>query len=221
MPSPSAPAGVCSRSSQDGEESMRRRETNGYSLIEVLVAIAITSVVLLTVITLFYMGRRNVYSGKQQTIAVASGTQMLEDLSTMTAQDFGTNFNMDDSTTLGTVTLQGVADGPNGQLAFANSIGRDTSVCTVASTTPYAIDCGANDPNKYMAKWLRTLVPADNQNAVLTNPIIGLVLTPRTPTDPAKKFTTAQFIRARAYISWEEGSKRRRYAFFDTSRVNR
>ena len=199
---------------------MKRRKANGYSLIEVLIAVAITSVVLLTVITLFYMGRRNVYSGKQQTVAVASGTQILEDLSTMTAQDLGINFSMDDATPLVTITLQGVADGPNGQLAFDNSIGRDSSNCTVATTTPYAIAC-TNDPTGYMAKWLRTLVPQANTSSVLTNPVIGLVFTPRSPAVIANQFTTARFIRARVYVSWEEGSKRRRYAFFDTTKVNR
>jgi len=59
---------------------MSKRNQSGYSLIEVLIAIAITSVVLLTVVTLFYMGRRNVYSGKQMTYAVSVGTRVLEDL---------------------------------------------------------------------------------------------------------------------------------------------
>ena len=199
---------------------MKKRPESGYSLIEVLIAIAITSVVLLTVITLFYMGRRNVYSGKQQTIAVAAGTQILEDFSTMTAQDLGTNFGITDATGLTTITLDGVADGPNGQLAFANSIGRDSSACTVASTTPYAITC-TTDPNGYMAKWLRLLSPAENRSEVLLNPIIGVVFTPRSPLSIATQFTTARFIRARIYVSWEEGPNRRRYAFFDTTKVNR
>jgi prepilin-type N-terminal cleavage/methylation domain-containing protein len=204
---------------------MKRRDRSGYSLIEVLVAIAITSIVLLTVITLFYMGRRNIYSGKQQTVAVATATQILEDFSTMTAQDLGTNFNITDSTTLGTVTLQGVADAPSGQLSFDNSISRSTSTCTVDTTAPYAISC-TDDPSaagspKFLAKWLRTLVPQANTDSVLASPIIGVVFTPRNPTDGAKKFTTAQFIRARIYVSWVEGTKRRRYAFFDTTKVNR
>ena len=203
------------------EESMMRKEQSGYSLIEVLIAIAITSVVLLTVITLFYMGRRNVYSGKQQTLAVATGTQILEDLSTMTAQDLGTNFNIDDAVIPGPVVLQGISDGPSGQLSFANSIGRDSSNCTVSSTAPaYAITC-TNDPTGYMAKWLRTLSPQANKSAVLTNPLIGMVITPRLPANVNLKFTTAEFIRVRVYVSWEEGSNRRRYAFFDTSKVNR
>lgn len=200
---------------------MKRRQANGYSLIEVLIAIAITSVVLLTVITLFYMGRRNVYSGKQQTIAVAAGTQVLEDLSTMTAQDLGTNFNITDASIFGTITLQGVVNsGVNGQLDFTNSIARDSSNCTIASSTPYAITC-TNDPNGYMAKWLRLLSPAENRSEVLTNPVVGVVMTPRSPVNVAAEFSTARFIRARVYISWEEGSNFRRYAFFDTTKVNR
>jgi len=193
---------------------------HGYSLIEVLVAMAITSVVLLTVITLFYMGRRNVYSGKQMTAAAAMGTQIMEDLSTMTAQDLGTNFNITDATTLGTVTLQNVVGASSGQIAFTNSIGRDSSACTVSTTTPYPITC-TNDPNGYMAKWLRALIPQTNRASVMTSPLIGIVFTPRNPTIPAQQFTTAQFIRARVYVSWQEGTTRRRYAFFDTTKVNR
>lgn len=195
---------------------------HGYSLIEVLIAMAITSVVLLTVVTLFYMGRRNVYSGKQMTAAAAMGTQIMEDLSTMTAQDLGTNFNMDDSTTLGTVTLQNVVGASGGQISFTNSIGRDSSACTVdTSGAPYAITNCGNDPNGFMAKWLRTLIPQANKASVMTNPLIGIVFTPRAPTNPAQKFTTAQFVRARVYVSWQEGPTRRRYAFFDTTKVNR
>ena len=193
---------------------------HGYSLVEVLIAMAITSVVLLTVITLFYMGRRNVYSGKQMTAAAASGTQIMEDLSTMTAQDLGTNFNMDDSTTLGTVTLQNVVGASGGQISFDNSIGRDSSACTVLTSSPYTITC-TNDPNGFMAKWLRTLIPQANKASVMTSPLIGIVFTPRNPTNVSQKFTTAQFIRARVYISWQEGPTRRRYAFLDTTKVNR
>jgi prepilin-type N-terminal cleavage/methylation domain-containing protein len=202
------------------ERTAMKPRQRGYSLVEVLIAMAITSVVLLTVVTLFYMGRRNVYSGKQMSVAAAMGTQILEDLSTMTALDLGTNFNIADSPTFPGVTLQGVVTEPNGQLTFDNSIGRDSSNCSVATSTPYAITC-TNDPNGYMAKWLRTLIPQSNASSVMTNPVIGLVFTPRSPTDASKAFTTAQFIRVRVYVSWEEGKNHRRYAFFDTTKVNR
>src|SRR4029077_8963269 len=90
------------------DRTVMKPRQRGYSLVEVLIAMAITSVVLLTVVTLFYMGRRNVYSGKQMTVAAASGTQILEHLSTMTAGDIVTNFNLTDATTLTTVTLSNV-----------------------------------------------------------------------------------------------------------------
>jgi len=198
---------------------MKTRQ-HGYSLVEVLIAMAITSVVLLTVVTLFYMGRKNVYSGKQMTVAAASGTQILEDLSTMTAGDIVTNFNLSDANALSTITLPNVLGAPNGQVSFDNSIGRDSSTCSVATSTPYTITC-PDDPNGYMVKWLRTLVPQGDKNLMLSNPVVGFVFTPRSPTDVARKVTTAQFIRARIYVSWQEGPTRRRYAFFDTTKVNR
>src|SRR5712692_5968412 len=108
---------------------MKKREF-GYSLVEVLIALAITSIVLLTVVTLFYMGRRNVYSGKQRTYAVSVGTRVLEDLSAMTYSDIQTNFNIDDKTQLVSVTLQGVGGllgAKNGDLIYADSIERTTS----------------------------------------------------------------------------------------------
>jgi prepilin-type N-terminal cleavage/methylation domain-containing protein len=202
------------------ETTAMKTRQHGYSLVEVLIAMAITSVVLLTVVTLFYMGRKNVYSGKQMTVAAATGTQILEDLSTMTAQDLGTNFNIDDNTALSTITLQNVMGAPSGQISFASSIGRDSSACTVLTSTPYTITC-PNDPNGYMVKWLRTLIPQGNRSTMMTNPLIGFVFTPRSPTIVAQKFTTAQFVRARIYVSWQEGPTRRRYAFFDTTKVNR
>src|SRR5205814_7409807 len=105
---------------------------HGYSLIEVLIAMAITSVVLLTVVTLFYMGRRNVYSGKQMTYAVSVGTRMLEDLSAQTSSDVLSSFNVTDATpTNGTVTVYGLGGAGTGKFAFTNSVGRDTSTCTV------------------------------------------------------------------------------------------
>src|SRR5689334_8874944 len=80
----------------------------GYSLIEVLIAIAITSVVLLTVVTLFYMGRRNVYSGKQMTYAVSVGTRALEDVSQMTLSDVISNFGIGSNQAMPGATVNGI-----------------------------------------------------------------------------------------------------------------
>ena len=180
---------------------MKRSET-GYSLIEVLIAIAITAIVLLTVVTLFYMGRRNVYSGKQMTYSVSVGTRMLEDLSSMTASDVGNNFNISDATTLGSVSVEGVT--------YANSIARDTTGCTGSPVT-----C-TNDPSGFLAGWDTKI-----DQTKLSNAQLGLIITPRAPTDSTKPWSTATFIRVRAYVQWDEAKNRRRIAFFDTTKVNR
>lgn len=193
---------------------MSKRNQSGYSLIEVLIAIAITSVVLLTVVTLFYMGRRNVYSGKQTTYAVSVGTRVLEDLSNMTATDVRTNFKIDDNTTLGTVTVQGLGAFAGNGMSIDNSVGRDTTVCTTNAMPPPAWNCGANDPNNYLAAWNDLI-----GQSKLTNCVVGLVITPRNPTDVNKKWTTAQYTKVRAYVQWDEGPGRKRLAYFDTTKV--
>lgn len=179
------------------EQRTMKRQSAGYSLVEVLIAIAITGVVLLTVVTLFYMGRRNVYSGKQMTYAVSVGTRVMEDLSTMTATDIDTAFGIDDTTaTTGSVTLNGVD--------YPNSVGRDTTMT------------GTNDAGGYLAKWNSII-----DQSKLTNGTVGLVITPHNPADAAKPWTTARFTRIRAYVQWDEAKNRRRIAFFDTTKVTR
>jgi prepilin-type N-terminal cleavage/methylation domain-containing protein len=193
----------------------------GYSLVEVLIAIAITSVVLLTVVTLFYMGRRNVYSGKQMTYAVSVGTRMLEDISALTASDVLSSFNINDQTpTNGTVTVNGLTT--NGaKMDITNSIGRDTSVC---DTTVTPINCGADDVGKYLSAWAGLLDPSK-----LTNGQAGVVITPRNVPNPAPQscsnppcpWTSARYLKVRAWVAWDEAKNRRRIAFFDTTKVNR
>ena len=191
---------------------MKKRQS-GYSLVEVLIAVAITGTVLLTVVTLFYMGRRNVYSGKQMTYAVSVGTRVMEDMSTMTTGDLLTAFGIDDTTTqqdvivcsnnllpLGTTTCGGGTT-----VTFASSTERDTA--NISSTT---------DPGGYLAKWATLM-----DNSKLTNGKVGLVVTARSPADTAAPWTSARFTRVRAYVQWEEAKNRTRVAFFDTTKVNR
>lgn len=196
---------------------------NGYSLVEVLIAIAITSVVLLTVVTLFYMGRRNVYSGKQMTYAVSVGTRMLEDISALTASDVLTSFNINDQTaTNGTVTVNGLSQAGS-NLTFNNSVGRDTSTCTVNGTPPPAYTC-TNDAGQYLSAWRSLLDPSK-----LTNGQAGVVITPRNVPNPAPNscasppcpWTSARYLKVRAWVAWDEAKNRRRIAFFDTTKVNR
>jgi prepilin-type N-terminal cleavage/methylation domain-containing protein len=200
------------------------RKTAGYSLIEVLVAIAITSVVLLTIVTLFYVGKRNVYAGKERSYAVAAGTRIMEDLSAMTAEDVQHAFNLDDNTDLSNaVTLDGLPPGSqgtngSGQIVVNNSVLRDSSACTWSA----GWTC-TNDTDKYMANWMTEIAASGNTSEKLANPVIGIIITPRTPTDNAKKVTTAQFTKIRVFIRWDEAgaSSAHRYAIFDTSKVSR
>lgn len=199
---------------------MKQRTQSGYSLVEVLIALAITSIVLLTVVTLFYMGRRNVYSGKQMTYAVSVGTRILEDLSSMAMTDAQTNFNIDDNTAVGTVNVAGLSSAGNYETTYANSVGRDTTTCTASGTPPAVTYTCTNDTGGYLAKW-RALI----EESKLTNARVGLIFTPRSPANPAGcancPWTTARFLKIRAYVSWEEAKDRRRVAFFDTTKVNR
>jgi len=202
---------------------MRKRTQSGYSLVEVLIAMAITSVVLLTVVTLFYMGRRNVYSGKQTTYAVSVGTRMMEDISTMTANDLLANFNITNSTAQSTVTITGIAPGAaGGTQSIASSAKRDTTSCTPNGSPPPAFTC-AHDTAQYLSKW-KDLIDASK----LTNGEVGLVITPRDPSNatafcpnPPCPWTTARFLKVRAYIAWDEAANRRRLAIYDTTKVNR
>jgi prepilin-type N-terminal cleavage/methylation domain-containing protein len=209
---------------------MNERSKAGYSLVEVLIALAITSVVLLTVVPLFYMGRRNVYSGKQMTYAVSVGTRMLEDLSTMAMSDLvgsGTGsvsyFNIDNTTALNTVTINGIGPGAaaGGVQSFTNSIKRDSTACTASGTPPVYTcpdDTPASDPNapKYLAKW-RSLIDDDK----LANAELGIVITPRWVAGQTQTLDVTTFLKVRAYVAWDEAKNRRRVAFFDTTKVNR
>lgn len=203
---------------------MKQEKQSGYSLVEVLIAMAITSIVLLTVVTLFYMGRRNVYSGKQTTTAVSVGTRILEDLAPLTSQDLAAAFNIDDSTARTNVTLTGVSF-PGGTITIGDSASRDTSGCTLGGTPP--VWTCTDDPGGYLAGWkdLIQQVPAGAgatlEHGKLANAQVGLVITPRSPSNVANPWTTAQYIKIRAYVQWDEARNRQRIAVFDTTKVQR
>ena len=166
----------------------------GYSLIEVLIALAITSIVLLTVVTLFYMGRRNVYSGKQMTYAVSVGTRALEDESQKTLQDVLTDFGI------------------------TNGTGLPSGTCGTVNSVPYS-NCAWYNTDQPTPPALLTTWKSMATN--LTNPTVGVILTPRALASDPQTWGTATFMRMRIYIQWDEAANRRRIAFFDTTKINR
>src|SRR5512140_867268 len=85
-------------------------QQRGYNLVEVLIAMAVLGMVLLSIISLFVLGRKNVYSGKQMTRAAAIMTRVVEDLSVMPEAQVFTNFGLTNATALTpSVTLFGQA----------------------------------------------------------------------------------------------------------------
>jgi prepilin-type N-terminal cleavage/methylation domain-containing protein len=174
-----------------------RRSQAGYSLIEVLIAVVITGVVIMSIFTVITLARRNVYSGKQTTAANAVATRVLEDLSLMSATDVLLNFNVVNATTLAANTVGGVS--------YAGSVLRDTDGAINATT----------DPSGYLARW-RALVPA----TTFQRGRVVLVITPSTPRINAQPVTTAQVVRVRGFVEWSEGIRRRSVSF-ESSKLQR
>jgi len=184
---------------QQSERGARRHATSGYSLVEVLVAVAMMGVVLLSIVTLFFAGRRNVYNGKQMSAANAVATRVLEDLSLMSAIDILDNFNVNDNTTLSANSVGGVS--------YPGSVLRDTKG-TVSTAT---------DPAGYLARW-QALV--NNNDTQFKDGRVVLVITPVQPIDNDQPVYTAQIVRLRGIVEWKEGV-RRRSVVFDASKLQR
>jgi prepilin-type N-terminal cleavage/methylation domain-containing protein len=175
----------------------------GYNLVEVLIAMAILGSVLLSIVGLFYMGRRNVYSGKQLTFANAIGTQVMEDLSSLNMQSLYAAFNITSSTTLGPVTVNGIT--------YPNSILRTTN--TISGTTQQS-------PPGFLTRWRDSM---QNPNR-LQDPSVNIILSPTLPTAVMTSTTpplpAPAIMRIRVVIIWKEGQKTRS-ATFDTVKTQR
>jgi prepilin-type N-terminal cleavage/methylation domain-containing protein len=180
-----------------------RRAERGYNLVEVLIAMGIVGSVLLGIFTLFVLGRKNVYSGKQMTRAVAVGTRVMEDLSVLTRGDVQRAFKLATGTAtpptpvaLGTVNVAGQS--------YANSVLR-LSTDTV------------NDVDGYLARWNALL---SQQN--FANGLVSIVITPIEPRTgfPAATTVNAPIYRIRVVVEWNEEA-RRRSVVLDTAKTDR
>ena len=173
----------------------RRRCDAGFSLIEVLIAMALLSTVLLSVVTLFYLGRSNVYSGKQLTRATSVAVHANEDISALPATDLLDAFKIDKSVTASTNTVAGIQ--------YPNSIVRSVSA-----------DVATNDPKGYLARWQSYLTSDRVLNGDLT-----IVIMPSDYTDAAD-VTTARLLQVRIVTQWSERN-RARTVVMDTAKFNR
>jgi prepilin-type N-terminal cleavage/methylation domain-containing protein len=177
-----------------------RRSERGYNLIEVLIAIAILGTVLMSIITLFFMGRRNVYSGKQLTRATAVATHVAEDLSPMSADEMWTAFNIVTTTPLTSPTIGGTA--------YKDVIVRSTSNIVTGSGST------ATDPKGYLTRWNKQIPTTAVESGKVTVVLIPTQLA--TANDP----TSARVIRVRIITEWNE-ARRPRQVTLDTIKLNR
>ncbi|MCU1228267.1 MAG: hypothetical protein JWO97_1151 [Acidobacteria bacterium] len=176
-----------------------RRRSAGYNLVEVLIATAIMGVVSLSIFTLFFMGRSNVYSGKQMTQAVAIGTRVMEDISAYNQQNlYSTAFAIGGTATGVDLTYNGVT--------YTNAQIRSTDVTTVHSPVQANIGTENATPG-LLARW-RTMLDG---NKKLTKAAITLILQPDQDTgshDP-DQFATSRVLRVHVFVTWNEAGRRR------------
>jgi len=179
-----------------------RRRQAGYNLVEVLLAMAMLGVVTISIFTLFFMGRRNVYSGKQTSQAIAIATEVIEDLQPLNRQMlYQGAFNLAGTSTGTPFTIPPVQTGGL-TYAYTNSAIRSTDTAFIA-TPP--TDIGTeNAPPGLLAKWNALL------GTKLTNGSVTVVLTPdRDPTNTPPQFATAQLLRVRVFVRWQENNRLR------------
>lgn len=179
----------------------------GYNLVEVLVAMAVLGAVLLSVIGLFYMGRRNVYSGKQLTFANSVGTQVMEDLSSLTMTSLYAAFKITSTSSLSSNVVNGIT--------YPNSLVRKTTAVSAATE--------ANPPG-FLTRW-QTAINSPNR---LQDPSVNIIMTPTTNGITTSNLMTTTtpvvpapaIMRIRVVILWKEGQKTRSLTF-DTVKTQR
>lgn len=194
---------------------MNKRREHGYSLIEILVAIAILGVVLLSILSLFLWGRKNVHSGKQMTTAIAVGTRVMEDLAPLTKEDLYEGvFSITDTATGADIKFG------NPQREYTNAAIRSTKAWT-----------GYTDIQKENAKgpmfltkgWKNqleeTLSDGTTKRARLDDGAVTVILMPRVDTNAPEQFQSASVMQIRVIVSWLE-NRRHRELILDSVKAN-
>jgi prepilin-type N-terminal cleavage/methylation domain-containing protein len=183
-----------------------QRTKNGFSLIEVMIAMGILGTVLIAIMTLFVWGRRNVYSGRQMSKAIAVGNRILEDIAPLTKKDiYNGAFNLADTATgQTTISILGAS--------YTNCAIRSTSA-TVIPSPPTDIQSETAGGPGFLGKW------KDQMGTDLANASVSVLLQPTSdPTNSPAQFGTAQVLRVRVIVQWAEsaGATRRRNLVLDT-----
>lgn len=193
------------------QRNVQLSNPRGYSLIEVMIAMAFLSSVLLSIVGLFYMGRRNVYSGKQMTQAVSLATRVSEDLSALSYDEIYSSFGITSTTPLGAVDVD-----PSAAMLddlYTNSILRTTTAFTAAE-----------DVSGFLQRWKDEIL----LNQRFQDGSVSLVFSPRlpwdaslaNPTTAALTAANATVMRIRALVRWRE-AQRPRQVILDFNKTRR
>lgn len=182
---------------------------SGFNLAEVLIAMAVLGTVILSIITLFYLGRANIYSGKQMTRAASVTVHANEDINPLSSADLLAAFNITTTTAMGTSpTIAGAT--------YSSSIVRSTSACTSAVVNGVTTwSCGADDKKGYLARW-KGLLGSER----ITKGNVTLVFLPRNIPAPGTDPTKAALVNVRVITEWSETSRNRNVAV-DLVKFNR
>lgn len=188
---------------------MRKREA-GFNLVELLIAIAILGIVVLSVFSMFFVGQRNVYAGKQASKAITLGTRVLEDLAPLNKQMIYEGLFDIDADEQGNDFTLPRASGINA-MSFENSIIRSTHPTRVPPSPSQTNMSVQKTPPGMLTKWAAAANQAD-----LLEPSISVVMTPaQGPEGEATTFGNAQLLRIRVIVRWSE-TNRAREAVWDT-----
>lgn len=190
------------------------RGERGYNLIEVLVAMALLGVVMLAIASLFIWGRKNVYSGKQMTTAIAIGTRALEDLAPLTKADvFNGVFDIA-TTATGTTVKFGTPE-----RTYTDAAVRSTNASLITGYTD--LQKQKTGGPKFLDKWTNELYidPATKLKPKLLDGAVTLVMMPRADTQASPRFGNSAVLQLRVIVSWSENN-RRREVILDSSKTN-
>ena len=182
---------------------MQRSKESGYNLVEVIFATALLGIVSITIFTLFVMGRRNVYSGKQASQAVAIGTQVIEDLAPLNKKMlYNGAFGIADNATGSAITLPRVSG--LATPTFTNARIRSTNPNIVTGQADISTQ---TTPPALLTKWSNLIA------GKLTNPSVTIILIPdqdtANPVNNPPRFGTAALLHVRVFVRWTESGRGR------------
>lgn len=174
------------------------RSELGYNLVEVLIAMAILAVVIISIFGLFLAGQRNVYSGKQMTQAVSIANRVMEDITQLSKDSMYAAFGVDIATT----TLGAVDIDPDENLP--NDIYEDALWRTTRSFT------AGQDPSGFLQRW-SDAVAGDTKLAFGT---VHVVMMPRdrntvSGTVVETSNIDGEIVRVRVIVRWQEATRHR------------